>query len=258
VTAAASILLVLAAGGLGYAVATLAVLPGVAGRLRSTGGTGATAAEIGGFISVLWTGATVAAVLAVVLALVLFLLARGLRRGSGGARVGTWVVCGLGLLCGAGSVVTVLTQRNSSFALPGTGLGAALTEAYPAGWIGLNGAVATAQMLGYLGAAVLLMLPASAAFFRGSGGNVPAPPGAPPGWPQQSAPPGWPQQPAAPGWPQHPAPPAWPNPVPQQGPAGGWPPPRQQPGWPAPPPGWQPPAQSESWRPPPGWTPPSP
>jgi hypothetical protein len=153
VTLAAGLLGVMALAGLAYAVATLAVTPGVVGRFRAAAA-GADRADVDGFATVLWVAAAVAAVLAVILFALYVVLALGLRRGSNAARIGAWVVSGLGLLAGCGSTVAVVVQRRG-IETPGT-LGTALADAYPSGWIGLNIAMAIAQMAGYLAVAVLL------------------------------------------------------------------------------------------------------
>ena len=116
---------------------------------------GADSAEVDGYVTVVWIGAALGAVLAVILFALFTALALGLRRGSNAARIGTWVVCGLGLLFGCGAVATVAVQRAGD-GTPGT-LGFALSEAYPGSWIGLNVGLAIAQMAGYLVVAVLLI-----------------------------------------------------------------------------------------------------
>src|SRR6185312_1424253 len=120
-------------------------------------------ADMDGFVTVLWVAAAVAAVLAIILFALYVVLALGLRRGSNAARIGAWVVSGLGLLAGCGSTVAVAVQRRG-VGTPGT-LGTALADAYPSGWIGLNIAVAIAQMAGYVAVAVLLAV-SPGGFFR--------------------------------------------------------------------------------------------
>jgi hypothetical protein len=162
VTLAAALLVVMALAGLAYAVATLAVRPGVVARFRAAAG-GADPADVDGFVTVLWVAAAVAAVIAVILVALYVVLALGLRRGSNAARIGAWVVSGLGLLAGLGAAIAVLIQRSGVNA-PAT-LGSALADAYPSGWIGLNIAVAVAQMAGYVLVAVLLVV-SPGTFFR--------------------------------------------------------------------------------------------
>ena len=162
VTLAAALLAVLGLAGLVYAVATLAVTPGVVGRFRSAAA-GADRADVNGFVTVLWIAAAVAAVVAVILFALYVVLALGLRRGSNAARVGAWVVSGLGILAGAVSAVAVIVQRRG-VQTPGT-LGTALANAYPSGWIGLNVALALAQVVAYVVVAVLLAV-SPGGFFR--------------------------------------------------------------------------------------------
>jgi hypothetical protein len=206
---AAVLLLVMGVAGLGYAVATLIVAAGTVDRFRAEA-SGADRTDVDGYVTVVWVGAALGAVLAVIIFALLVVLALGLRRGSQASRVGTWVVCGLGVLFGCVSTVTVAAQRSGDGA-PGT-LGVALSEAYPGSWIGLNVAMAVAQMAGYLVVAVLLAV-SPGAFFRRH--TPPGQPGAgaayvtlptygsantyPPGPPQPPVPPGYAaQQPAAP------------------------------------------------------------
>lgn len=170
VTLAAALLIVMGVAGLAYAVATLAVTPGVVARFRAAAA-GADPADVDGFVTVLWVAAAVATVLAIILVALYVVLALGLRRGSNAARIGAWVVSGLGLLAGLGATIAVLVQRRGVNA-PGM-LGTALADAYPGGWIGLNIAVAVAQMAGYVLVAVLLMI-SPGAFFRRSVPAVPS------------------------------------------------------------------------------------
>ena len=162
VTLAAALLAVMGLAGLGYAVATVAVTPGVIGRFRAAAA-GADRADVNGFVTILWTVAAVATVLGVILFALYVVLALGLRRGSNAARIGAWVVCGLGMLAGCGSALAVIVQRRG-VETPGT-LGTALAGAYPNGWIGLNLAVALAQMAAYVVVAVLLAA-SPGGFFR--------------------------------------------------------------------------------------------
>lgn len=153
--ALASLLLIfMAVVGLGYAVATLVVAVGTVDRFRASAGDPGNA-DVDGFVTVVWIGAALGAVLAVLLFALYVVLALGLRRGSNAARIATWVVAGLGLLGGCGTTLTVALERAGD---PVQGsLSAALSDAYPGPWIPLNLALAVAQMLGYVLVAVLLM-----------------------------------------------------------------------------------------------------
>jgi hypothetical protein len=168
VALAAALLALMALIGLGYAVATLAVTPGIVSRFREAA---ARIDPVGadGYVTVLWVGAAIAAVIGVILFALYAVLALGLRRGSPGARVGTWVVCGLGLLAGCGSALAVSMQGGSD-----DGLLVALGGSYPAGWVGVNMALSVTQMLGYLLVAVLLAA-SPRGFFRRPGESPAAP-----------------------------------------------------------------------------------
>ncbi|GAB1688252.1 hypothetical protein KRM28CT15_00550 [Krasilnikovia sp. M28-CT-15] len=167
-TLAAVLLGLMALGGLAYAITTIALAPGIVSRFRDAA-QGAADAEVDGFVTVVWIGAAVGAVVAVILFALCVVLALGLRRGSNAARIGTWIVSGLGVLAGCGSLATVLVQRSGE-GDPGS-LGAALSGAYPDGWIGLNVGVAVAQTVGYLIVAVLL-LAAPGSFFGRAGASA--------------------------------------------------------------------------------------
>ncbi len=205
---AAVLLVAMGLAGLGYAVATLIVAPGVVDRFRAAA-SGADRTDVDGYVTVVWVGAALGAVLAVIIFALFVVLALALRRGSQASRVGTWVVCGLGVLFGCVSTVAVTAQRSGDGA-PGT-LGVALSEAYPGSWIGLNVAMAVAQMVGYLVVAVLLAVAPGAFFRRQTPPGQPGPGGTyvtlptygsaiaypPPGPQQPPVPPGYAARPPA-------------------------------------------------------------
>ena len=168
VTAAALLLWVMAGVGLIYAIVTVVVVPGVVNRFRDvangpTHRPGDLGTDPDYYIAVLWLGASIALVLAVILVAVAAVLGVALRRGSNAARIATLVVCGLGILGGAGASVTVAVQRGGE-PVPGS-LGQQLTAGYPDGWVGTNLALAVAQVLAYVALAVLV-LAAPRGFFR--------------------------------------------------------------------------------------------
>ena len=103
---AAALLALMGLVGLGYAVATIAVAPGVVDRFRAAAGP-ADSGDVDAYVTGVWMVAALGAVLAVILFALYIVLALGLRRGSQASRVGTWVVCGLGLLFGCGTTFTV-------------------------------------------------------------------------------------------------------------------------------------------------------
>lgn len=171
VTAAAAVMIFMAAAGLVNAVVGLAGISGVVDRYRDAASRiDASASEIDTLAAVAWGTVIAAAALAVVCAVLLTALAFGNLRGINGARVATWFLCGLGLLCGACAWLAVAGQAGLSWNVSddrGTEqLTQALTDAYPAWWIVLNGVCAGGQALGYLVVAVLLALPAAHPHFR--------------------------------------------------------------------------------------------
>lgn len=174
VSLAAALLAIMAVAGLGYAIATLIVVPGVVSRLRADAGAIA-AEDVDGVVGLIWIGAGAAVALALLLFGLYLALALGLRRGSNVARVCTWVVSGLGLLAGCGSALAVLAQRSSSDDFGG--VGGPLNDAYPAGWVGLNVALAVGQMLGYLAVAGLLVAAPGHFFAKAASAAPPAAPG---------------------------------------------------------------------------------
>ena len=188
VASASVLLIVMAVVGLGYAVATLVIAPGTVDRFRAAAG-GATSADVDGFVTVVWIGAALGAVLAVILFALYVVLALGLRRGSNAARIATWVVAGLGLLAGCVSTATMAVQRAGD---PVEGsLAAALSAAYPDPWIPLNVSLAVAQMLGYILVGVLL-LASPGTYFGRAPKPLPPDPFAAPGY---GAPGGYPAPP---------------------------------------------------------------
>jgi hypothetical protein len=184
VTVASVLLVVMGAGGLAYGVSSVAVLPGVLRRFRAAAqDLGAGPTDVDGFVAVLRTVAWSALVLGVALFAVLLVAALGLRKGRRGARTGVWVLCGLGLVGGIGAAVAVALQRGIPTDLPGNGLGPALAAAYPAGWVGLNVALALGQIVGYAAVALLVGSGSGTWFARppGPAQAAPAAPWTPPG-----------------------------------------------------------------------------
>nr|BFE66785.1 hypothetical protein GCM10020092_000860 [Actinoplanes digitatis] len=154
--------------GLAYAIAAIAIAPGTIDRFRAaTGGSGG--ADVDGMVTVVWIVAAVGAVLAVILFALYIVLALGLRRGSNAARIAAWVVSGLGLLVGCASTVVMTVQLSGADAAQGTPE-AALADAYPGSWFGLNVVLCVAQMAGYVVVGMLL-LAAPGTFF----GRAPKP-----------------------------------------------------------------------------------
>lgn len=172
VTLAAAVMVVMGIVGLVNALAGLATMQGIVERFRiAAQRTDASPSDIDAISAFGWMTVIVAAVVGVVLAVLLTVLAVGNLRGSNGARIATWIVCGLGLICGCCGLVVAIGQS----AVPvSTAAGdrvtqdllRALTEEYPPWWVWLNAGLSAAQALGYLVVALLLALPAANAFFR--------------------------------------------------------------------------------------------
>ncbi|WP_431975495.1 hypothetical protein [Micromonospora haikouensis] len=169
---AAAVLLLMAAGAVASAVAALLVLGGTVGRFRSAAaGTSAGAAEVDDAVLLL-RGATIAsAVVTVLVGVVLVGLAAGLLAGRPGARVATWVVCGLGALFGCCAVAALVGQRAVPLRLSAgdrsaTELLGLVGDAYPEFWLAANAALSVGQALGYLVVAALLVSPSASAWFR--------------------------------------------------------------------------------------------
>ncbi|SCL16482.1 hypothetical protein GA0070624_1028 [Micromonospora rhizosphaerae] len=172
VVSAAAVLVLMAIGAGAYAVTGLLTLGGTVDRFRSVArGTGAGGREVDGVVALLRASTVLSAVVTVLVGLLLVGLALGLLAGRPGARVTTWVVCGLGLLCGCCGLAVLVGQRSTPLR-PGADeavtadLLALLADAYPTWWIPLNAVLSVAQILGYLVVAALLALPAAKAFFH--------------------------------------------------------------------------------------------
>ncbi|MEU5903637.1 hypothetical protein [Micromonospora sp. NPDC047527] len=198
VVLATAVLLVMAVAALAYAVVDLAVLGRTVDAFRlAARDTSASPQQIDDVVTLLRASAVLSAVVAALSAPVLAGLALGLLAGRSGARVATWVVCGLGLLAGCCSVAVLIGERSAPLRLGADERATAellgLTgDAYPSWWIPLNGGLSVGQGLGYLVVATLLALPAANAWFGRRRPTAPTVPSAPPGFtpaPHQPAPP---------------------------------------------------------------------
>ncbi len=178
VTLASLIMCVIAGLALVSAITTLAAMGSiVAGFRERAAGTDATPADIDNLAAAVRVISIVAAIVLLIVAVALVALAVGNLRGSNLSRILTWVLCGLGVLCGCCGVVGTLGEARAVFstsdtaATPAEQLGQALSESYPGWWLGVNGTLSGLGLLGYIAVAVLLALPTANAFFR-----KPAPP----------------------------------------------------------------------------------
>jgi hypothetical protein len=230
---AAAIMWLMALLSLAATVATLAAIRGTEDAFRDMARRERLPPdEIETFVDTLRVGFICTAVVTVAFAVLLAVLAWGVMRGSQGARVTTWVVCGLGVLCACctslGSLASFSTA-NPANADPDQVAGNLMVRALPdwaanilLGSSGLN-------VLGYIATAVLLALPAANAFFRGA-----RPAGWQPATYQQNPP--YPPPPSHPSHPAPPGPPGGPGAASPGEPDTGWPggPENREP--PAPPP----------------------
>jgi len=185
VTAAAVLMMVMALLGLAGAGLTLVTVGGIVDDFRA-GAAGAAPDQVDGLAGFLRTYSALAAVLGVVGALLLGGLGVGNLRGAAGARIATWVLCGLGLAVGCCGLFGVLLSgavQLSTATDTDPVVARALADAYPGWWLGVNAGLSGGQALGYIAVAALLALPASGAFFRRT---PPAP--AVPAWHPPAAP----------------------------------------------------------------------
>ncbi|WBB73552.1 hypothetical protein O7602_28455 [Micromonospora sp. WMMD1128] len=172
VVAAVAVLLLMAVGAVAYAVTNLVVAGGTVDRFRAAAqGTGAGGGDIDRVAGLLRGSTVLAAVLGVLAALLLVGLALGLLAGRPGARMATWVVAGLGLLCGCCGLAALVGQRAAPLRLGADDRATAdllglVGDAYPAWWIPVNAALSVAQVLGYLVVAALLTLPSAGGFLH--------------------------------------------------------------------------------------------
>ncbi|MFY1626021.1 hypothetical protein ACN268_22915 [Micromonospora sp. WMMD735] len=173
VTVAAALLGLMALAAGVYAVTSLLALGGTIDRFRgAAAGTDADPGDVDGLVRLLRLGTVGAAVLTVLVALLLVGLAGGLLARRRAARVGVWVVCGLGLLAGGCALAVLVGQRARPVRLGSGDQGVAalfttLDDAYPSWWVPVNAGVSVAQALGYLVVAVLLALRPANTWFTG-------------------------------------------------------------------------------------------
>ena len=164
VTAAGVLMMVMAAGGLAYAVLGAVTARGTVERFRSAAeATGVSAGDIDATVGGVVANTAIIGVVGGLVAVLLVVLSLGVLRGRSGFRMATWVVCALGLLCGGGALVWSLVQRAGRWDAATLDV---LAPSYPSWWLWLSGGLSVAQALGYVVVALLLALPAATAFFR--------------------------------------------------------------------------------------------
>ena len=164
VTAAGVLMMVMAAGGLAYAVLGAVTARGTVERFRSAAeARGVSAGDIDATVGGVVANTAIIGVVGALVAVLLVVLSLGVLRGRSGFRMATWVVCALGLLCGGGALVWSLVQRAGRWDAATLDV---LAPSYPSWWLWLSGGLSVAQALGYVVVALLLALPAATAFFR--------------------------------------------------------------------------------------------
>ncbi|MET8282298.1 hypothetical protein [Micromonospora sp. NPDC005174] len=195
---ATAVLLLMAVGALAYTVVDLTVLGRTVDAFRAAArDTSASPQQIDDIVTLLRASAALTAVVAALSAPVLAGLALGLSTGRRGARMATWVICGLGLLAGCCSVAVLVGERAAPLRLGADERAAAellglISDAYPSWWIPLNAGLSVGQALGYLVVATLLALPAANAWFGRHRRTTPTAPSVPPAFPQAPAAPPYP------------------------------------------------------------------
>ncbi|MBQ1074228.1 hypothetical protein KBX06_13810 [Micromonospora sp. C31] len=172
VTAAVTVLAVMAVAALAYAVAGVAARGGTVDRFRAAAAdTSAGPGQIDRMVTLIGVSTVLTAAVSLLAGLLLAGLALGLRAGRDGARTATWVVAGLGLVAGCCGLTLLVGQRATPLASGEDDRATAelfglLADAYPSWWIPLGAGLSVGQVLGYLVVAVLLALPAASAWFR--------------------------------------------------------------------------------------------
>ncbi len=196
VTAAGALMLVVALAALAVTVGLLVAAARFRGRyLPLAANTDAVQRDIDRVGDTVRTSMGVLAILVLVLAGVLALLAVGVLRRGRSARIGTWVLVAIGLLCGcgqgvaAGSAVSDVSYTGDPARVDvASQLTTAVQDALPSWLPGLVVTAALVQVVGYILVAVLLALPPANRYFRGVTQPVPWPAPAPGGttWPAQT------------------------------------------------------------------------
>jgi hypothetical protein len=170
---------------------------------------GASRSDIDGLATGIQATMITGGILTLVLAVAVVLLAIGVFRRSNAARITALVLVIASLFCGVGGAgVTSAARSATDLSLQDTdaqtaeNLGQALGDSIPAWFVGLTIGLSCVQVLAYLAVVVLLLLPASNAYFRRASTQQPTPPAPsapPPMAPPPTAPPpsGSPTQPPA-------------------------------------------------------------
>lgn len=179
VTAAGALMIAMAALGLIGAIISLATIGQIVDEFRRRAArTDAAQSDVDTFVTVTQASIIGIAVITILIALLLAGLALGVLRGSNVARIITWVLCGIGILCGCCGIFSSFSRTTFSGGNQAQEeLGRALTDSVPGWSSAIGGGLSGLQTLGYIAIAVLLALPAANAFFRKA---APAQPWQPP------------------------------------------------------------------------------
>jgi hypothetical protein len=190
----ASVLMVLGAVvGLVVATALLVAMGSVVREFRLRATT-ATQAEIDSAAAGIRSVFVLTALGTLVLAVAMGVLTYGVMRGTNAARIATLVTVLLALCCGVGTTsYTTLGRRLNWAGAAGNAneqlakdLSRAYSDATPSWLVGTTGGLTCLEVLGYIAVILLLLVPASQAYFRKrpalarSGQPQPPPPTPPP------------------------------------------------------------------------------
>jgi hypothetical protein len=173
VTAAAVIMLGGAVVGFLNGVATIVASPGIGRELRArlAARTTAPLGEIDDLAASLQALFFASGSVAAVLALVVVALAVGVLRANISARFAAVVIVVFAVCCGSAAGFGTLgasagTDLTVTLGGGEVGVGEALGDAVPGWFASLTGGLGCVQVLGYIAVVVLLVLPASNAYFR--------------------------------------------------------------------------------------------
>jgi hypothetical protein len=173
VTAAAAILLLMALCQLGQSVLGLSSMASTVNRFKDRAAViGAAQSDIDSHVSQIRVSYVLGMIFAILFAVVLAGLAYGLLKGSNGARIATWVIAGIAIICDCCSSVFYfgangidITRNGDNYSMDSQ-LAQAQLDAFPAWYLATGGGISLLQLLGYIAVAVLLALPAANAFFK--------------------------------------------------------------------------------------------
>lgn len=170
VTGAAVFMVSLAVIGVVASVAYLAATPGVVERFRGTAERSRSVepSEVDVAVSNLWWDTGIMAACLTLFAATLVGLAAGVLRGRKGARITTWVVCGVGLLYASyvGLYALSAITGDSSAWSDVDNVGNLQVRAYPDWWVPVYALLAAVMWQGQATIVVLLALPSSHPYFR--------------------------------------------------------------------------------------------